>query len=77
MRESIPADVTAAILPKTLFGEKYVSLEVPDGEATGADPIQAGAVIKQAEVAIEVEEVLNDLFPLLRTVQPGRAQRTR
>ena len=71
MRESVPADVTGRILPKTLFGEKYVSLEVPDGEATGAEPIEVGAVIKQAEVAIEVEEVLNDLFPLLRAVRPG------
>ena len=26
---TIPADVTAQILPKTLFGEKYVALEVP------------------------------------------------
>ena len=71
MRESVPADVTGRILPKTLFGEKYVSLEVPDGEATGAEPIEVGAVIKQAEVAVEVEEVLNDLFPLLRAVRPG------
>ena len=71
MRESVPADVTGRILPKTLFGEKYVSLVVPEGETTGADPIEVGAVIKQAEVAVEVEEVLNDLFPLLRAVRPG------
>jgi phospholipid/cholesterol/gamma-HCH transport system substrate-binding protein len=71
MRDSVPADVTGRILPKTLFGEKFVSLEVPDGEAAGAEPIAIGAVIKQSEVAIEVEEVLNDLFPLLRAVRPG------
>lgn len=71
MRDSVPADVTGRILPKTLFGEKFVSLEVPDGEAAGAEPIAVGAVIKQSEVAIEVEEVLNDLFPLLRAVRPG------
>ncbi len=71
MRDSVPADVTGRILPKTLFGEKFVSLEVPDGEAAGAEPIEVGAVIKRSEVAIEVEEVLNDLFPLLRAVRPG------
>ena len=49
---------------------KYVSLIVPEGEGADADPIEEGAVIKQAEVAVEVEEVLNDLFPLLR--RPAR-----
>ena len=28
--DTIPANVTASIVPKTLFGEKYVSLIVPD-----------------------------------------------
>ena len=27
--ETIPADVTARLLPKTLFGEKYVALDIP------------------------------------------------
>lgn len=72
MRDSVPADVTGAILPKTLFGEKYVSLEVPGGvDAGSAEPIEPGATIEQAEVSIEVEQVLNDLFPLLRAVRPG------
>ena len=67
--DTIPEDVTATILPKTLFGEKYVSLEAPAD--TSGDPIQAGATIKQSDVAIEIEAVINDLFPLLRTVQPA------
>lgn len=66
-RETVPANTSAMILPKTLFGEKYVALQVPqDPEG----PIQPGAVIDQGDVAIEVEEVLNDLFPLLRTIKP-------
>lgn len=73
-RETIPADVTASILPKTLFGEKYVKLEVP--ENPGGQPIEAGATIKQSEVAVEVEAVINDLFPLLRTVQPAELNYT-
>ncbi|MDP9821984.1 MCE family protein [Nocardioides massiliensis] len=67
-RDQVPADVTARILPKTLFGEKYVALDAPSGVVTTA--IEPGAVIEQAEVAIEVEQVLSDLYPLLETLQP-------
>ena len=28
--DQIPADVTARLLPKTLFGERFVSLELPE-----------------------------------------------
>jgi len=68
-RESIPANVTGAIVPKTLFGEKYVSLVVPPSGATGT--IEAGDVITKTDMGTEVEEVLNDLYPLLRAVQPA------
>ena len=73
-RETIPEDVTATILPKTLFGEKYVNLEVPAGG--GGEPIQPGATIERSEIAVEVEAVINDLFPLLRTVQPAELNYT-
>ena len=65
----IPADVTASILPKTLFGEKFVSLIVPP-EAS-ASTIQAGDVIDRTQLSIEVETVLSDLYPLLRAVRPA------
>ena len=66
---TIPANVTGEILPKTLFGEKYVALDVPEGDQ--APPIQQGATIQRTQVSIEVEKVLADLYPLLRTVQPA------
>ena len=69
-REQIPADVTGSIVPKTLFGEKYVSLEIPEGAESG-DSLQVGQTIDRTEVSIEVEKVLSDLYPLLRTVQPA------
>jgi len=72
-RETIPANVGAAILPKTLFGEKYVALQVPE-QPEG--PIEAGATIEQSRVAIELEKVINDLFPLLRTVRPEQLNYT-
>ncbi len=67
--DQVPANVTGSIVPKTLFGEKYVSLVVPaDGPA---EPIRADAVIRRTQVSTEVEEVLSDLYPLLRAVQPA------
>lgn len=69
-REIVPADVTGSIVPKTLFGEKYVSLVVPEDQAK-AGPIQVGATIARTELPTEVEEVLSDLYPLLRTVAPA------
>ena len=70
----IPANATARIAPKTLFGEKYVDLQVPDSPSS--ESIQAGDVIEQSEVAIEVEKVLSDIYPLLRTVQPAEINYT-
>ncbi len=67
--DTIPANVTGSIVPKTLFGEKYVSLEIPDSGAEGQ--LQTADVIDRTDVSIEVEEVLSDLYPLLRTVQPA------
>ncbi|GHJ59247.1 ABC transporter substrate-binding protein [Nocardioides sp. OK12] len=73
--DTIPADVTGSIVPKTLFGEKYVALVV-EGDDVGGPSIEAGAVIDRTEVATEVEKVLSDLNPLLRTVQPAELNMT-
>ena len=71
---SIPANVTARILPKTLFGEKYVALQVPVHPS--GQSIRAGDVIRESQVAIEVQKVLRDFYPLLRTVQPAQLSYT-
>ncbi|KUO15784.1 MCE family protein [Streptomyces dysideae] len=72
----IPSDVHARLLPKTLFGEKYVDL-VPPAHSS-ARPIRAGDVITQdrTRVGIELQQLMNDLLPLLRTVQPGKLNAT-
>lgn len=67
--KDIPKGVTAQLVPKTLFGEKYVALLPPatmDGES-----LQAGDTITKADVPIEVETLLNDLYPLLDAVDPA------
>jgi phospholipid/cholesterol/gamma-HCH transport system substrate-binding protein len=70
----IPKNVTARIVPKTLFGEKYVALQVPKNPSKQS--IGPGDVIAESRVAIEVERVLADLYPLLRTVQPAQLNYT-
>ncbi|MEP6665947.1 MAG: MCE family protein [Nocardioidaceae bacterium] len=65
---SIPSNVSARILPKTLFGEKYVELEIP--ESPSGESIAAGDVIVESSVSIEVETVLSDSYPLLTAVEP-------
>jgi phospholipid/cholesterol/gamma-HCH transport system substrate-binding protein len=72
--DTIPKNVTAAILPKTLFGEKYVELRIPSDPSS--EPLAAGDKIEQTKIPIEVERVLNDLYPLLRTVQPAELNYT-
>lgn len=79
MADEIPADVTARLLPKTLFGEKFVSLVPPeDATAAGRTRIAAGDVIGEdrSQSAREVEQVLNDLLPLLQAVKPQQLATT-
>jgi phospholipid/cholesterol/gamma-HCH transport system substrate-binding protein len=76
MVDLIPANVSARLLPKTLFGERYVDLVAPAG-VTGRH-IAKGDTIGQdrTSVAIELERVFADLLPLLRTVQPEKLSAT-
>lgn len=68
----IPADVSARLLPKTLFGEKFVDLQPP--ARPSRQRIAEGDVIPQdrSATAIELETVLDNLLPLLRTIQPEK-----
>src|SRR5579875_167718 len=68
--DEIPANVTAQILPKTLFGEQYVSLNFPQNPS---QHIQAGDVIPQdrSKGALETEKVLGDILPVLTAVDPA------
>lgn len=68
----LPLNVSARLLPKSVFGERYVSLVLPDKPSTAR--LAAGDVIPQdrSSNAIEVERVLGDLLPLLRAVQPQK-----
>ncbi|MCU1602363.1 MAG: hypothetical protein JWO22_3072 [Frankiales bacterium] len=69
--DRIPRNVQAQLLPKTLFGEKEVSLVVSTTGQT-SDHLRTGDVIRQdrSTTALETEKALNDLLPLLQALKP-------
>lgn len=74
--EKIPSNVSVRLLPKTLFGEKYVDL-VPPAQPSGAH-LADGAVIAedQTKPTLEIDEALDDLLPTLRAVPPVELNHT-
>ena len=68
--DRIPGNVTARLLPKTLFGERFVSLVPP--EDPSPQRLADGDVIGQDRTrnAIELQRVIDDLLPLLQAVPP-------
>jgi len=70
--KEIPSDVVARILPKTLFGEKYVQLVAPASPEV-ADHLKPGDTIHQdhSSTAIELQTVFSHLVPLLQTLKPA------
>ena len=70
-RHRIPADVSASIRGKTLFGEKYV--ELIDPEKPSGALLKPGDVIPQSRTIppLELEQVLDSLQPLLDAIEPG------
>ncbi|MGH3098493.1 MAG: MCE family protein [Streptosporangiales bacterium] len=74
--DKIPANVSARFVPKTLFGERYVSLVRPAVRAAGH--ISEGDVIPEdrSKAALAINRVLDDLMPLLRTLKPSKVAAT-
>lgn len=68
----LPANVTAQMLPTTLFGQRYVALIEPSAPA--AQTLAETRTVSQdrSADAIELEKVLSDLLPMLTAVQPQK-----
>lgn len=66
----IPDNVTAMLVPKSLFGERFVALQPPPNPSS--TPIKAGDVITRdrSSSAVETEQLFDHLLPLLRAVRP-------
>ncbi|MFW0795400.1 MCE family protein [Gordonia sp. CPCC 205515] len=70
MADQLPVSTTARILPKTLFGERYVALQVP--EDTSGPTLSTGDTIQtdQSGNAREVQDLFDDLLPVLKAIPP-------
>lgn len=70
--KELSTDTTARLLPKTLFGERYVSLQ----RGAGGSELSSGDVIQQdtSHDAAELQKVLDGLLPLLRSIEPDKLQ---
>jgi virulence factor Mce-like protein len=72
----IPRNVSARFIPKTLFGDRYVALQIPDDP----DPrsLREGDRIEQdrSAPAVELSQALDHLLPVLQAVQPQKLSTT-
>jgi phospholipid/cholesterol/gamma-HCH transport system substrate-binding protein len=68
----LPANTSAEMLPTTLFGERYVDLILP--ARPNPQMLANGSVISQDRTgdALELEQVLNNLLPLLSSLEPDK-----
>lgn len=69
--KNIPQNSSVEILPTTLFGQKYIALvdpTTPSGHVmSNGDVIPASRV----HTNVELQKILADLFPLLRSIRPA------
>jgi len=72
----IPRNVSARFIPKTLFGDRYVALQIPTAPAP--DHLRSGDVIQQdrSAPAVELSQALDHLLPVLQAVQPQKLSST-
>ncbi|MBT0565881.1 MCE family protein [Williamsia sp. CHRR-6] len=66
----LSAGTTARILPKTLFGERYVALQLPAGDS--GEPLRNGATIATDSTgnAMELQTFFDKLLPVLKAIPP-------
>ncbi len=69
--KNIPSNIDVEILPTTLFGQKYISIVDPDQPS--GESLSNGDVIPASRVHtnVELQKILADLFPLLRSIRPA------
>lgn len=69
--QPVPANVTAAIRGKTLFGEKFIELRDTDGPPEGLLADGDLIPLERTLGAFELEDVFDRALPLLEEVEPG------
>lgn len=75
--DQLPRNTVARLLPKTLFGERYVALVRPRSGVASAS-LEAGDRIEQdsSASAVEVEDLFDKLLPVLQAIQPDKLSAT-
>jgi virulence factor Mce-like protein len=68
--QKVPSDVIARIRAKTLFGEKFVDLDLTRADEATGPFLHDGDRIEHTEGGFELEAVLTDLYPLLKAIDP-------
>lgn len=69
--KDIPENISVEILPTTLFGQKFINIVDPANPSQKA--LSSGDVIPASRVHtnVELQKILADLFPLLRSIRPA------
>jgi phospholipid/cholesterol/gamma-HCH transport system substrate-binding protein len=69
MVPKIPANVTAVVVPPTLFGSKYVVLQPIPGAIAGH--IKSAAVISRTDVTVEANQAFDAVMSALSAMPPS------
>jgi phospholipid/cholesterol/gamma-HCH transport system substrate-binding protein len=69
--ERIPAGAKAIIRAKTLFGEKFVDLDLQGTDEVHGPFLHEGSKLRRTEGGFELEQVLDELDPILDPSQGG------
>jgi phospholipid/cholesterol/gamma-HCH transport system substrate-binding protein len=68
--QRVPDDAIARIRAKTLFGEKFIDIDVSNSDEAVGPFLGAGDEFAQTEGGIELEQLLTDLYPVLAEIDP-------
>jgi phospholipid/cholesterol/gamma-HCH transport system substrate-binding protein len=76
--DDLPRGTLARLLPKTLFGERYVALVAgPDADDVALGLTDGDTIHQDASrEAVALEDVLDELLPLLQAIQPEKLAAT-
>jgi phospholipid/cholesterol/gamma-HCH transport system substrate-binding protein len=67
----LPANVTAELLPKTLFGQRYVDLLLPS--TPSGEQLRSGDVIRPSGSSpTDLQDLFAKLLPVLKAVRPAQ-----
>ena len=69
--KNLPDNVTVEILPTTLFGQKFISLVLPKSPSSRSLAEHGEIPASRVSTNVELNRILAELFPLLRSVRPA------